>query len=82
VSVVHTEVTDPNTMIASPDILTLLIKEDWYSVEHIKELNRTVHKYMYNHPGIDMIAAVAVAEEKIIEQGATLLPHEQFIIPV
>lgn len=78
--IIHTEITDPETFIAKPDDLTLLIKQDWYSIEHFKELDACVQDYIETNEDIDLMMVLNIAEQKVIEQGATLLPHEQFII--
>jgi len=50
--------------------LTLLVKENWYSIDHVKEVYKTIEDFITN--GGD-------TEQKIIRQNATLLPHERYV---
>lgn len=61
--------------------LCLLIKEDWFGTEQIKELQEAIKDYQKLNPAYTSGDILTIAEQIVIESGATLVPYNSMTLP-
>lgn len=73
--------TDVERLQKGKHLLILIVKEDWFGIKHGKELYQMLDDYKEINPNYTKDNMLVVAEQVIVEAGATLVSYNTMLVP-
>lgn len=73
--------TDLERLHKGKHLIILLLKEDWFGVQYGKEIHETISEYKKMNPNYARENILVIAEQIIVEAGATLVSYNTMYIP-